>query len=109
MREGEQPGGAQGLEQAVAGRAVAVEVDGDVRGRAGPVEGAGDGPAGRGGGQQPVDGPGRLGDGGEVGGRGQHDVVAREAPPQRPQRGHPGEQVPQPERPQHEHPGDVIA
>ncbi|CAM5577204.1 hypothetical protein SFUMM280S_11527 [Streptomyces fumanus] len=86
---------AQLRQQLVAGRAVAVQVDGDLGRGAGPVQGARHGPAGRGGGQQPVDGAGGGRQGGQFRRGGQHDLVVRVGPAQRPQRGDPGEQVAQ--------------
>lgn len=109
MCERQQPARAQAGQEAVTGRPVAVQVDGDVGGRPGPVEGARDGPPGCGGGQHPVHGTGRGGHGGQLGGAGQHQLVPGERPPQRPQRGHPGQQVPEPEGTQDEYAGPVPA
>jgi hypothetical protein len=99
----QQPAGAQPLEQEVAGRAVAVQVDGHVGAEARPRQRGGHGPVRGLGGQQPVDHPGRGGRLGQPPGRGQHQFVAGQMTAQRPQGGYGGQQVAQPERAQHQH------
>ena len=97
--EGDQPLRPERRDQPVAGRAAAMQVDGDVGGGAGPAH-----RLELGGGQQFVDGAGQRDQVSQPARRGQHDQVPGEGAPDGPVGGHPGQEITQAQGAEQEYP-----